>query len=210
MSFPSKNQFAVIGLLGGIGAGKSTAARCFERLGCGRIDADSIAHEVLDEPAIRDQIRHAFGGEVFSPDGRIDRRRLASAVFDSAEKVQRLNGIVHPAVLARCEALLEDYRRQGKPVVVDMPLLAEVGWDRRCDVLVFVDCPQEIRVQRTRQKRQLEAGEQKKRENFQISLDKKKQRAHYILSNHSDESELAKQVEKVFSAIQERKRFSTV
>ncbi|HOK66961.1 MAG TPA: dephospho-CoA kinase [Anaerohalosphaeraceae bacterium] len=198
----------VIGLLGGIGAGKSTAARCFERLGCGLIDADSIAHRVLEEPAVIEKLSQCFGPAVVGEDGRIDRKKLASAVFDSKEKVQELNRIVHPAVLARCETLLEAYQRQGVPVVVDMPLLTEVGWDRRCDVLVYVDCSEEIRSLRNRQQRHLEAEEQKKRENFQISLDKKKQMAHYILTNNSEESELAKQVEKVFSAIQERRRLS--
>lgn len=198
----------VIGLLGGIGAGKSTAARCFKRLGCGLIDADSIAHQVLEEPAVIEKLSQRFGPAVVGEDGRIDRKKLASVVFESTEKVQELNKIVHPAVLDRCESLLEAYRRQGVPVVVDMPLLAEVGWDRRCDVLVFVDCSEELRSLRSRQQRHLEADEQKKRENFQISLDKKKQMAQYILTNNSEESELAKQVEKVFSAIQERRRLS--
>jgi dephospho-CoA kinase len=205
-----KGRAPVIGLLGGIGAGKSTAALCFQRLGCGLIDADSIAHEVLDEPEVAEQITRHFGRDVLTAGGRIDRKKLASAVFDSKEKVDVLNRIVHPAVLRRCEALLEAYRQEGKPVVVDMPLLAEVGWDQRCDVLVFVDCPEEIRRQRSCLKRHWDLEEQKKREKFQISLDKKKQMAHYILSNNSEESELAKQVENVFSAIQERRRVSII
>ncbi len=200
----------VIGLLGGIGSGKSTAAGCFERLGCAVLDADAIAHQVLEEREILQQIVVRFGPDVLGEDGRIDRTKLADAVFDSKENVEALNHIVHPSVLARCEAMLCRYRRQGRSVVVDMPLLAEVGWEKHCDVLVFVDCPEAIRIQRILQKRPMDAREQKKREKFQISLDKKKRMAQYIVQNNSEESELAKQVEKVFSAIRDGRRLSII
>ncbi len=207
---PMKGGFPVIGLLGGIGAGKSTAARYFERLGCAVIDADAIAHQVLREPAVIREIAERFGPAVLGADGRIDREKLAEIVFSSKEKLETLNQIVHPLVLDRCEELLRRYQQEEKPVVIDMPLLAEVGWDKRCDVLVFVDCPEKLRLQRVRQKRQMDGSEQKKRENFQISLDKKKQMAQYILKNNSEELELSKQVEKVFSAIRDHGKLSAM
>jgi dephospho-CoA kinase len=207
---PMKGGFPVIGLLGGIGSGKSTAARCFARLGCAVIDADAIAHQVLREPAVIREIAERFGPGVLGADGQVDRKKLAEMVFSSKEKLEMLNQIVHPLVLGRCEELLRRYQQEGKPVVIDMPLLAEVGWDKRCDVLVFVDCPEELRLQRIRQRGEGDGGEQKKRENFQISLDKKKKMAQYILENNSEESELFEQVEKVFSAIRDQGRLSTI
>ncbi len=201
------NPPVLIGILGGIGAGKSTAAACFSRLGCGVISADQIAHEILDQPEVIGEITTLFGDEIRTPAGWIDRSKLAGLVFSCREKRDALNRIVHPPVLARCEAMIERFGRDPAmpAIVLDVPLLMETGWEKRCDVLVFIDCREEKRAERMQKKGVPDTEEQKKRENFQISLDKKKEMAHYILDNNSDESELAKQVEAVFSAIRGRR-----
>lgn len=201
-----KSSRPLIGLLGGIGAGKSAAAACFSRLGCGVIDADRIAHEVLNQPDVIRRIADCFGADILSHTGSVDRKRLAAKVFVCRENLDALAGIVHPLVLTRCEEMLEQFWQDPsiQGVILDMPLLVEVGWDKRCDVLVFIDCCPSIRSQRTAFKG-LDDQQQKKRENFQISLDKKKKMATFIIDNNSDESELAKQVEIVFSAIRDRR-----
>jgi len=197
----------LIGLLGGIGAGKSTAAACFVRLGCGLIDADRLAHEVLQKPEIVQSVVERFGSGILSDSGLVDRKKLATVAFSSQTALDALTGIIHPPVLARCEKMLEQFQRDPTltGIVLDMPLLVEVGWDKRCDALVFIDCRRPLRSRRIGRQKQIDIEQQKKRENFQISLDKKKKMANFIIDNNSDESELAKQVRKVFSAIRGRR-----
>jgi dephospho-CoA kinase len=193
----------IIGILGGISSGKSTVAAEFERLGCGLVDADRIVHELLDTDAVKQRITAAFGQDVLSADGRIDRSELAERVFAGSQGVKRCNAIIHPLVFARCEELISDFngRQEVKAVVLDMPLLAEVGWSERCDKLVFVGCKAEIRAQRGEKKASGSKNKLKKRENFQISLDRKEKIADYTINNNSDFSAVVEQVGRIFSII---------
>ncbi len=193
----------IIGILGGLCSGKSTVAAQFVRLGCGLIDADEIAHEVIGQEHIAGKIVKAFGPGVCDSNGRIDRTRLGERVFGSKTAVEKLNSIVHPPVLARCEELLSELNedRAVKAIVLDMPLLVEVGWKKRCDKLVFVACREDVKAQRSAKKGVSWKKLQKKRENFQISLDMKSKIADYIVENNSDLSTMSNQVIKIFTII---------
>ncbi len=162
----------VIGILGGIGSGKSTVAAEFAKLGCKVIDADKIAHELLDEQRVKEIIIGIFGQAILDSAGKIDREKLAEVVFDDAGNQKSeirsqksevgnqksmsalclLSSVLHPLVLQRAEELMEQYNRQNqvKAIVLDMPLLVEVGWDKRCDKLIFVDCRQKLRLDRAK------------------------------------------------------------
>jgi dephospho-CoA kinase len=192
----------VIGILGGIGSGKSTVAAEFAKLGCKVIDADKIAHELLEEPRVKGKIIGIFGRAILDSAGKIDREKLAEVVFDDADRLSSLNRIIHPLVLQRAEDLIEQYNRQNqvKAIVLDMPLLVEVGWDKRCDKLIFVDCEQKIRLDRAK-KLGFDKNQVKIRENFQISLDNKANLTDNTIENNSDFSVLAKQVVNIFSYI---------
>ncbi len=113
-----------------------------------------------------------------------------------------INEIIHPLVLQRAEELIEQYNRQNqvKAIVLDMPLLVEVGWDKRCDKLIFVDCRQQLRLDRAK-KMGFDKNQVKIRENFQISLDNKIAIADNTINNNSDFSALAKQVTDIFSYV---------
>jgi dephospho-CoA kinase len=189
----------VIGILGGIGSGKSTAAMEFARLGCKVINADRIAHELLEKPEVYKKVIELFGREVVDLAGKIDRKKLADIVFGNAELLASLNKLIHPLVLTRTQELIEEYERQPevKAIILDVPLLAEVGWEKRCDKLVFVDCKAEIRAMRAK----ISGKQLKMREKFQISLDKKARLADNTIDNNSGFSSLAQQVEDVFSHI---------
>jgi dephospho-CoA kinase len=118
----------VIGLTGGIASGKSTVSRFLKELGATVIDADRVGHEVLtpDSEGWREVVA-AFGKGILTPSGEIDRERLGKVVFDDAEKLARLNGIVHPRIHDLVKARIEEYRRRGgKVVVLEAPLLLEV------------------------------------------------------------------------------------
>jgi dephospho-CoA kinase len=193
----------IIGILGGICSGKSTVASEFARLGCGLIDADEIAHDLLDKEEIKGKIVSLFGEAVIDPEGKIDNRKLADIVFADTEKLSLLNKLIHPLVLARAEQLIEKYNRQNqvKAIVLDMPLLIEVGWDKRCDKLIFVDCERQNRVNRAKKLGIFYENQLKIREKFQISLDKKVAIVDNSIDNNSSLAVLAKQVAEIFSCI---------
>jgi dephospho-CoA kinase len=193
----------IIGILGGIASGKSTVAAEFAKLGCKVIDADKIVHELLQKTVVKDKITGLFGQAILDSAGKIDHRKLAEVVFTDADKLSSLNKIIHPLVLERTEELIELYNRQGgiKAIVLDMPLLAEVGWAERCDKLIFVDCKPKLRIERAKKMRGLDENQIKIRENFQISLDNKATIADNSIDNNSDFQALVRQVFDVFSYI---------
>jgi dephospho-CoA kinase len=192
----------VIGILGGIGSGKSTIAAEFAKLGCKVIDADKIAHELLAEPSVKGKLLSLFGQDILDSSGRIDRRKLAEIVFADGKMLVSLNSIIHPLVLQLAQELIEQYKRQNqvKAIILDMPLLVEVGWHTRCDKLIFVNCEQKLRLERAK-KLGFDENHVKIRENFQISLDNKAGLADNTIENNSDLSAIANQVTGIFSYI---------
>ena len=196
-------QKPVIGILGGICSGKSTVAAEFAKLGCKVIDADRIVHELLQKKVVREKIVSLFGQAILDPAGQIDHSKLAEVVFADAQKLSSLNKIIHPFVLERAEELIKQYSRQSQveAIVLDMPLLMEVGWAERCDKLIFVDCRRELRLDRAKRMGFFDENQLKIRENFQISLDKKVDIADNVIDNNSDFSALVSQVTNIFSKI---------
>jgi dephospho-CoA kinase len=193
----------IIGILGGVGSGKSTVAAEFAKLGCAVIDADKIAHNILDKKDLRKKVVARFGREILKRGGKIDRRKLAGIAFAGAKNLTALNRIIHPLVLKGVRELIKKANGQNKvkAIVLDMPLLVEVGWAKRCDKLIFVKCRWQIRAKRAKKMGILNLAKLKFRENFQISLDKKESIADNTIDNNSGFSALARQVTDVFSGI---------
>jgi dephospho-CoA kinase len=192
----------IIGIMGGIASGKSTVVKELARRGCAVIDADEMAKRFLRNKEVKKQLRSRFGSRIFDAGGRINRRKLAEKAFADAAAVKAVNAVIHPKVLEKTEELIEKYQQQPsvKAIVLDMPLLAEVGWHKKCDKLIFVRCNAKIRLKRAQKRGILRENELKKRENFQISLDKKADMAHYIVENN-DLSEMIRQIGKLFPAL---------
>ena len=201
VSNPKKKP--IIGILGGVGSGKSTVAAEFAKLGCKVIDADKIAHELIEKKAVKGEIVGLFSKAVIDSEGKIDRKKLADIVFADGDKLSSLNRIIHPPVLRRAEELIKQYNRQNqvKAIVLDMPLLMEVGWIRRCDRLIFVNCRRQLRVERAKKIGISDENQFKIRENFQISLDSKANSADNTIDNNSGFSDLVRQVADIFSYI---------
>ena len=197
----------IIGILGGIGSGKSTAAAEFGKLGCSVIDADKIAHQTLDEAAVREKIVASFGESVLNSTGIIDHSKLADIVFADEKRLSTLNRLIHPLVLAQTQELIERYNRQDsvKAIVLDVPLLMEIGWAKRCDRLVFVDCKQELREKRAKKRGVFNKNQFKMREKLQISLDNKVGIADNTIDNNSGFLILARQVADIFSCVMANK-----
>jgi len=198
-----ERQKKIIGILGGIGSGKSTAANELQKLGCGVIDADKIVHELLEKDEIIKRLVGAFGETILSQDGRIDRTRLADIAFDSQKNLDNLNNIIHPDVFTRIQALIEHFNNSNevKAIALDVPLLLETGNQIPTDIMIFVECNDDSRAERALKKGLFNKKHLKKRENFQISLDKKAKIADYTLDNNSGLEALAEQIARIFTNI---------
>jgi dephospho-CoA kinase len=196
----------VIGILGGMYSGKSTVAAELAKLGCAVIDADSISHQLLEQKDVLKKVIRVFGKEILDDKGKISRPALANRVFGDPAKLATLTGILHPLVMARVEELIKQCAPQPavRAIALDIPLLVEVGWEKRCDHIIFVDCAPPIRLERAKKTGVFEVDQLKIRENLQISLDKKKHIADNIIDNNSDLSGLSKQIAKVFSTIMDK------
>src|SRR5690606_20981910 len=144
---PGSNMLT-IGLTGGIASGKSTVAELFAALGVPVIDTDVIAREVVEpgEPGLA-AIRDAFGAEVLTPDGRLDRRRLREIVFADAAKRRRLESILHPLIRERTLARLAAVRNAPYAIVV-VPLLVETDFGKLVDRVLVVDVPVDAQLER--------------------------------------------------------------
>ncbi len=192
-----------MGLVGGVGAGKSTAASEMGRLGCAVIDADRIAHAMLDREDVREHLRRWWGGEMFAPDGQVDRDALGAIVFGDAEALDRLNGILHPLIRRAGELELAESlcRPDVRAVVIDAPLLVEAGWDALCTHLVFVRSSPADRARRVRRERRWDKKKWQERESFQKSLDTKARMCDYIISNTSSVSHMVEQIRELVDRI---------
>jgi len=142
----------VIGIAGGSGTGKSTiGAHVANRHGGIHIDADQVAHAVLEEAGVIEDLRRAFGDDVIDLDGTVNRRRLGVRVFSSEQRRVALNAIVHPAIIARCAADVEAARDRGARVaVVDAALLFEVDMLIPFDLTIALTCDPDVRLARLR------------------------------------------------------------
>jgi len=148
----------IVGLIGRIGAGKSTVARLLAERGAHVIDADRIAHEELETADVRAAIAARFGAGALTSEGLVNRAAVAAAVFgptpDHEAALRDLEAIVHPRVHRRIESEIARIRRAGAPaagrrvVVLDVPLLVRAGWAGRCDRLIVVECDEAERRRR--------------------------------------------------------------
>lgn len=193
----------VIGIVGGVGAGKTAAAAEFEALGCARVDADAIGHELLGDEAIRRAIRRRWGPDVFQAGGAVDRKALAEVVFADPAELAALNALLHPRIGRRIAEAIDraaaDEAARG--VVVDAAVLFEAGWDRLCTHVVFVEAHPAQRARRAEAARHWSRRQWRLRENSQISLDRKRAKCCHVLENSSGISYLRKQVRRVFERL---------
>ena len=176
----------LIGLTGGIAAGKSTVAKRWVELGAIEIDADKIAREVVEPGTIGLQrIREQFGDEVLNADGSLDRSALGSIVFANRQQLDALNAIVHPLVKQRTRELL-----QGMPsdaiVIYNVPLLVEAAVDYDFDIVVTVEAPEEEQIKRMVAHRGMTETEAKARISTQAKPVERAARADHILSSNQD------------------------
>ena len=174
----------IIGLVGGVGAGKSSVAKLFGQAGCCVVDSDELVRVAYTHPAVKRAIVDHFGGDYLDQRGEVDRPALARLVFRQPEQRRFLEELIHPIVnKARVEIMDAGARDEATIAYVwDSPLLMETRLDRLCDTVVFVDAPEADRARRVLG-RGWDAGELSRREKAQIALDIKRDRADHVLNN---------------------------
>jgi dephospho-CoA kinase len=196
----------VLGLIGGIGGGKSSAARLLADRGAAVIDADAVGHELLEDPSIRDRVVERFGAGVLegSPSGgagpsRISRRALAAIVFGEAAALRDLEAILHPAMRDRFLRTIQRLTREGGRtcIVLDAAVLLEAGWDDLCDRIAFVDAPRPERLRRVKQSRGWSEATLESRERAQWPVEAKRQHADWIITNEGGPDRLGPEIERL-------------
>lgn len=193
----------VIGVVGGIGSGKSRVATILADLGAAWINADDLAHEAYRADDVKETIRSIWGPAVFLPDGHVDRRLLAERVFASHSDLRRLEMVIHPWIARRRTQVFAALaaRQDLKAFVADSPLLFEANLDAECDFILFVDCRLDIRTARLQASRGWSREELARRESRQLPLGFKRDRADFIVTNNSDDASLVREVTNVFTGM---------
>ncbi len=202
-SFSLSARKPVIGVAGGIGAGKTLVARQLEQLGAVVVDADGIAKALLDQPDVRRQLVNWWGDAVLDANGQTDRVAVAQRVFENPVDRQKLETLIHPLVAEQRDQIIADARQNPAitAIVVDAPLLFEVGWNDQCDHIIFIKADRHLRIARQKSNRGWDEAELLRREKIQLPLDKKLELAHYMVENNGSEAECLAQVRDVFSRI---------
>ncbi len=181
----------VIGLIGGIGGGKSLAAAALARRGGFVLDGDAVGHALLDQTPVRERVVERFGTGVLAPptgpDERphIDRRALGEIVFAQPSALCDLETILHPIMRRTFERAIARTIRRGmaRGVVLDAAVLLEAEWDTLCDRIIFIDAPRERRIARVAEGRGWTEADLDGRERAQLPLDQKRQRADEVVLN---------------------------
>lgn len=201
-----------VGLTGGVACGKSVVGEMFAKRGVKVIQADLVAHQLMQpgEPVYKEVVAH-FGREILNPDGTVNRPKLAEAAFGGgtgASRIQELNRIVHPAVLARQDAWMDEIGRANHNAVamVEAALILEAGAREQFDKMVVVTCRPEQRVERLakRMKIDLESARREvdRRMAAQLSDDEKIKAADYVIDNSGSLDATEKQVATVAAELQ--------
>lgn len=198
----------VIGVTGGMGAGKSTVARLLAEHGAHVIDADAVAREVVAPgaaalAAIADQ----FGDEVLTDDGALDRPAMAGIVFADEERLRALEAITHPAIRERIAELLREHEQAEaeqdaeRVVVLDHPLLVETGLADDLPVVVVVTAPEELRVQRLAQGRGIDPADARARMRSQANDQQRLDAATHVVRNDGDSDALRRRVDALWQQL---------
>ena len=186
-------EHAVV-LTGGIASGKSTAGALLSMLGFRIIDADAIAHEVLEAQASR--IADRFGAEYLDAEGRVDRKALASLIFADASARRELEAIVHPPIREEIRRQSEAQERFAKPYLIDIPLFYETG-DYPVERVAVVYAPRSTQRERLVRREGLSEAEAEARLSAQLDIEEKRRLATWVIDNSGDLKQLQQECERV-------------
>jgi dephospho-CoA kinase len=191
----------VLGLVGAIGAGKSTVGRCLAARGAHVIDADALGHEALRQPEIVSALVHRWGERIRKPDGTLDRREIGRIVFTDPDERNALEATVFPYIGQRTRQ--EIAAAQANPavafVVLDAAVMLEAGWSDAVDRLIYVDAPRPDRIARLAARSGWGESELAAREAAQWPAEVKKARADAVLVNDAGPDALQEEVDRLLA-----------
>ncbi|KEA65374.1 Dephospho-CoA kinase [Marinobacterium lacunae] len=189
-----------VGLTGGIGSGKSAAARLFAEMGVPIVDADVVAREVVEPgSAALSSIADHFGAELLLDNGQLNRARLREIIFDDAEQKRWLEALLHPLIRQR---IVEQLSQQGHDyLILVSPLLIESGQSQLVDLIVVVDVDEQTQLQRTISRDGVDRQQVERILAAQMPRQERCDRADYLIDNGGDFDQLRAQVESVHKAL---------
>ena len=186
-----------IGITGGIATGKSSFCECLREVlpAAKFFNADQAAHDLVDLPEVKQEIREKFGSGIFSLDGDLNREKLRAIIFGDATRKRALERILHPRIRRQWRAEATKHRNSPDFFFADIPLLYETGGETLCDRVVVVSCSHEVQVVRLIKRMSVEASEAKQMINSQMPLEEKIRRGDHVAWNNGDRATLAKQAQ---------------
>lgn len=185
----------VLGLIGGIGSGKSLVAAELVKHGGHLIAADQLGHEALAQPDIKQEVVRRWGPDVLDEKGAVIRRRLGEKVFADAAERRALEALVFPYIERRVveEIAAAQLCAEVAFIVLDAAIMLETGWNKVCDVLVYIHAPRAVRLHRLAERRGWTAKEVAARESAQMPLTDKATRADWAIDNSGAPEDTARQ-----------------
>lgn len=196
----------ILGLTGGIGSGKSTVSKIFSSMGLKIFDADLIAKNILESDLVKEEIKEKLGKEFINlKDNSINRDLLKKIVFNSSDKLEILNSIVHPKVLKIYEELFLKFFESNEIVIFDVPLLFEVNLDKYCNKVIVVDIEKKLQIQRIKKRDGIDDELIEKIILKQISREERNLKADIIIENNGTLEELEIKVKKIIYDIERGK-----
>jgi len=195
-----------IGLTGGIGSGKSTVSAMFAHLGARIIDADEIAHMIIEsDQAGYSPLIHNFGTTILSPDGEIDRKKLRSIVFHDPEKRKLINRLLHPLVRTEMDNQFNHFLSQDPQNVIihDVPLLIETGLYQKMEVVILVYVDRNTQISRLARRDNLSNQEADRLLSIQMPIEEKKIYATAIINNSRTKNETLEEVKTLYHKLKQ-------
>ena len=189
----------IIGLTGGIASGKSTVSKYLTEKCFKVYDADKIAKDISEKKSVQEEIIATFGDKILDKNGNIDRKKLKEIVFEDKEKLEKLNGIIHPKVIDFYKELKE--KNTDEIIIFDVPLLFESGIDKFCDKILVVISDYEIQLNRIVERDKIDRELAEKIIKAQLSNEERIKKADVVIENNSNLEDLFKKVERFCETI---------
>jgi dephospho-CoA kinase len=186
----------IIGLTGGIATGKSESAKYLKMLNVYTIDADEISRNIITEDiTVLNKLVKNLGRNILSSNGNLNRQKLADIIFSDRKSKLIVEKIIHPYVISKINKMIEQKIDKYNNIVIDVPLLFEVGLNRICDKTVVIWVPYDIQIQRLTLRNKFNIEQIEKRIYSQMPIEKKVKLADFIIDNTGSKSDLKKKIE---------------